>query len=217
MLHLSSRRKTTRRTFCRLIHISPVMTFLLLLGPMFVLSKSLWIETKPHNVRNLQSQNTSQLDGYPLGRFGKVVERRRPSIRTIWHGKHSLQRLWHKIWSDKLRLFHLGIFVFYTYNSLESIRMDSWEAERNPEKFFGATGILQKNERDIVKRRVVSSRTIRKLVGAGYTPRLVWLYGVMLRGIIHCTALPKVFEVMFPTYHCSRLEQGFVSHDFLFR
>jgi hypothetical protein len=32
------------------------------------------------------------------------------------------------------------------------------------------------------------------LVGVGYTPRLVWLFGLMLRGIIHCTALPKIFE-----------------------
>ena len=35
---------------------------------------------------------------------------------------------------------------------------------------------------------------LHSLVGAGYTPRLVWLFGLMLRGIIHCTALPQIFD-----------------------
>jgi hypothetical protein len=144
-----------------------------------------------------QSKELCQLDVYPLGRFGKVVESRPPCVRPIWRAKHPLHRLCNKIWSDKLRLFHLFIFLHHTYPSLESIRMDSWEAERNPEKFFGKRGILQESERDVVRRRVASSRAIRELVGAGYTPRLVWLFGIMLRGIIHCTALPKVFEVRF--------------------
>jgi hypothetical protein len=100
----------------------------------------------------------------------------------------------HRILCHKFRLFHAFVFLYYTQDTFESILQDEWEAERNPEKFFGKKGILLSNRRDVVQRRVLRDRTIRKLVGAGYTPRLVWLFGVMLRGIIHCTAIPKVFE-----------------------
>jgi hypothetical protein len=130
-----------------------------------------------------------------MGTFGMVVKGKSDEMGPFGRLSQSVQRLFKRFFENKWRLFHLYIFMYYTYDSIESIRVDSWEAERNPEKFFGKTGILKSNERDVIRRRVGSSRTIRKLVGAGYTPRLVWLFGVMLRGIIHCTALPKNFEV----------------------
>jgi hypothetical protein len=140
--------------------------------------------------------HSSIVDHYPLGNFGVVRRKRYKSkFQPVARIQQSFRELWRKVWEHKMKLFHHYLFLLHTYDSIESILLDSWEAERNPEKFFGKTGILQNNERDVVRRRVVSSRTLRKLVGAGYTPRLVWLYGVMLRGIIHCTTLPKIFEV----------------------
>jgi len=76
---------------------------------------------------------------------------------------------------------------------MDSIVEDSWEAVRDPDRVFGQQ-IHREGERQVVKRRTRRSETIRALVGAGYCPRLVWLYGVMLRGIISCTALPTIFN-----------------------
>jgi len=70
---------------------------------------------------------------------------------------------------------------------------DSWEAVRNPERVFKQR-IHHEQERTVVQRRTRRAEAIRRVVGAGYTPRLVWLFGLMLRGIIRCTALPKIFE-----------------------
>lgn len=70
---------------------------------------------------------------------------------------------------------------------------DCWEAVRDPDRVFGKQ-ISRTFERKVVMRRTKRAETLRALVGAGYTPRLVWLFGLMLRGIVHCTALPKIFE-----------------------
>jgi len=46
----------------------------------------------------------------------------------------------------------------------------------------------------VVQRRIKRSSRNRQWVGLGYTPRLVWLVGVLLRGTVQCTAVPKVFN-----------------------
>lgn len=91
------------------------------------------------------------------------------------------------------RIFRWCIFIYNTRASVASILDDSWEAVRDPDRVFQQQ-IHHDQERTVVKRRTMRAETLRKLVGAGYTPRLVWLFGLMLRGIIGCTDLPKVFE-----------------------
>lgn len=92
-------------------------------------------------------------------------------------------------------VIHLLVFLWHGYQPLRSIHTDTWQAERDPDHVYGrSTRITQHSHRRIVKRRVRQAQTIRRLVGAGYTPRLVWLFGVMLRGIIHCTPLPSIFQ-----------------------
>ncbi|KAG7336905.1 hypothetical protein IV203_006178 [Nitzschia inconspicua] len=175
---------------CRIFLFLPVL--LRLSGVTSDSRKSLEVSSRRGGCRRIYASTTSDI--YPLGRFGMVRKGLAHNDRMIVRLKKSLGQLVKRVWNNKMRLFHFFIFMYYTRDSMESIATDSWEAERNPDKFFGKRGILQSHERDVVRRRVTSSRTIRKLVGAGYTPRLVWLYGVMLRGIIHCTALPKIFE-----------------------
>lgn len=128
-------------------------------------------------------------------KFWVIRQRADKKHNPLQRLKNKCQHAFQKLWLHRRKLFHLFVFFYYSHDAVESIMEDSWEAERNPEKFFGKKGILHSNERAVVRRRVVSSKTIRKLAGMGYTPRLVWLFGLMLRGIIHCTALPKIFEV----------------------
>lgn len=96
-----------------------------------------------------------------------------------------------KLWNKYARLFRICVFLYFTHGSVQSIMSDSWEAVRDPSC---AQRIRNKSERENVLLRSKSAELRRKLVGVGYTPRLVWLFGLMLRGIIHCTALPKIFE-----------------------
>jgi hypothetical protein len=49
----------------------------------------------------------------------------------------------------------------------------------------------------VVKSRVRKASRAHSLVGAGYTPRLVWLFGLMLRGIVFCTALLRFLIRLF--------------------
>jgi len=94
-------------------------------------------------------------------------------------------------WRDWARYFRICVFLYCTRESVDSIVDDSWEAVRDPDRVFQQ--IQRVGERKVVMRRTRRSETIRALVGAGYTPRLVWLFGLMLRGIVHCTALPQIF------------------------
>mmetsp|Transcript_65468 Transcript_65468/g.77491 ORF Transcript_65468/g.77491 Transcript_65468/m.77491 type:complete len:254 (+) Transcript_65468:113-874(+) len=98
-----------------------------------------------------------------------------------------------KILENIKHLIRLAIFTRYSRGAIKSIIEDTWEAERDPQLVFGQK-VVSKNEQKIIRRRAAQARTLRMLVGAGYTPRLVWFFGVMLRGIIHCTALPRIFE-----------------------
>lgn len=77
-----------------------------------------------------------------------------------------------------------------------SIYEDRWHAERDPEAFFGSQGmwISKGGHKEVVRRRMQRSKRNRQWVGLGYTPRLVWLVGVLLRGTFECTSVPKVFN-----------------------
>jgi hypothetical protein len=116
---------------------------------------------------------------YRLGNFSSApLKTKKPGLLT-------------NLWNRYARLFHICVFFYFTHGAVESIMSDSWEAVRDP---HCAQRIRNKTERETVVLRSKSAELRRKLVGVGYTPRLVWLYGLMLRGIIHCTALPQIFE-----------------------
>ena len=90
------------------------------------------------------------------------------------------------------RSFRIGVFLYHTRCAVESIFEDSWEAVRNPVVF--AKRIRHEGERKVVMQRTRRSNALRSLSGAGYTPRLVWLFGVMLRGLFLNTAMPRIFD-----------------------
>lgn len=97
-----------------------------------------------------------------------------------------------QLWKQCARYLRLCVFIYYTRESVDSILEEAWEAVRDPDRVFGQQ-IRRVGEHRVVMRRSRKSEALRALVGAGYTARLVWLFGVMLRGIVHCTALPQVF------------------------
>jgi hypothetical protein len=95
-----------------------------------------------------------------------------------------------------LRIFRTWIFYFFSKDCMDSIYEDKWHAERSPEDFFGSGGmwISTGSHKEVVRRRMNRSKRNRQWVGLGYTPRLVWLVGVLLRGTFSCTAIDKVFN-----------------------
>eukprot|EP00536_Pseudo-nitzschia_multiseries_P018680 jgi/Psemu1/328897/estExt_fgenesh1_pg.C_28920001 len=95
-----------------------------------------------------------------------------------------------------LRAARAWVFWYFSKDSMASIYEDLWHAERDPEDFFGSGGmwISKGAHKSVVRRRIQRSKRNRQWVGLGYTPRLVWLVGVLLRGTFQCTAIPKVFN-----------------------
>lgn len=135
---------------------------------------------------------------YQLGYFG--VTETKPiihiNIPSIIRQQLNKATAFLRIPEHRVRLLRLSVFLWCSQDSFVSVLDDSRTLDRNPKS-------LQQNNRDQVnnpfvrrnvQRRVERDRYLRKLVGAGYTPRLVWLYGVMLRGFVQCTALPQIFN-----------------------
>lgn len=85
-----------------------------------------------------------------------------------------------------LRALRYAAFVFFSRNTVVSVAEDSWEIIRKPGRFHDAPST--------VAARKLRAEALRKLIGAGYTPRLVFLVGLMLRGFFSCTAVPVVFD-----------------------
>lgn len=135
---------------------------------------------------------------YRLGNFAYVDEGAAERRRQQQQQRQPKEGRWRRLSMVLLpggyqKFLRLLVFLYCCRDAAESIGYDAWEAERDPENFFGSW-YMSDEERQALRRRIASASRIRSLVGAGWTPRLVWLYGVMLRGIIHCTALPKIFE-----------------------
>jgi len=84
------------------------------------------------------------------------------------------------------RLLRHSVFLFFGRHSLNSMRLDCWEIVSRPGRFKGSPAT--------VAARKLRSEALRKLIGAGYTPRLVFLVGLMMRGLVLCTAVPYVFN-----------------------
>lgn len=130
---------------------------------------------------------------YRLGNFAYVPAPPppAPSVSTLPTKQlHKLSQVWEK---HIAHYFRIGVFIYYSRGAITSIYDDSWEAIRDPTMVFGKQ-IRREEERKVVQKRTRHAERLRAFVGAGYTPRLVWLFGLMLRGIIHCTDLPIIFE-----------------------
>lgn len=155
-----------------------------------------WVPAASHQIQ----PSDRGISDYQLGYYGR--SRRSDNIVGT---DISSGRIWKKITvflqesfcgKNIKSVFYSVIFGYFTADSVLSIWDDEWAAERDPQRYFAATSWRwhHERERDVVRRRVFKDRTIRKLVGAGYTPRLVFLFGIMLRGFVRCTALPKIFD-----------------------
>lgn len=99
-----------------------------------------------------------------------------------------------RLWTKYARAFRIAVFLYYSRGAVESIAGDSWEGVRDPDRVFGERSQGGSTTTLTRKHRTLRSERLRQLVGAGYTPRLVWLFGLMLRGIIYCTDIPQIFN-----------------------
>ena len=124
---------------------------------------------------------------YRVGNFGIVEIHDGKKKRTK---KSFFRRKLHEIRQflehNGLKACRFIVFCVYSCESIISVLNDTWAMERNRQHLLAS----DKN----VQRRVERDKMLRKMVGAGYTPRLVWLYGVMLRGICTCTPILKVLN-----------------------
>lgn len=140
----------------------------------------------------------TQATPYRLGRSAVPSSNNRSldltSMRAFWQKQKQNVETWLGKGENRRRLVRLAVFVLCTKNSVVSILNDTWELERHPLSLNKRGEVNNPFVRRNVAKRVERDRYLRKLVGAGYTPRLVWLYGVMLRGVLQCTAIPKVFN-----------------------
>jgi hypothetical protein len=79
---------------------------------------------------------------------------------------------------------HLLILFICTRKALESIRLDQWAAIR---------GNPAPNDNSILKQRRWAAR-VTNVIGTGYTPRITFLAGMMLRSVQMATNLRYVFD-----------------------
>jgi len=133
----------------------------------------------PQQVQSETAFNKKTTVPYRLGNFG-VVPTVTPPNKLFDPFAEFVGR--HK------RLLRFIAFCYGTRIAVVSIAEDTWKLDRTKAK------TLVKSYTKVVRKRTARARTIREWTGQGYSPRLVWLFGVMLRGFIHSTALFKIFE-----------------------
>ena len=80
-------------------------------------------------------------------------------------------------------LVHLAITLHCMQGSYESVRTDQWKALRDDPP-----------ERGGIRSRRRRAAQVGQLLGAGYTPRITFLAGLMLRSLQMCTQLRRVFD-----------------------
>jgi len=127
-----------------------------------------------------------------INRKMKVV---RNWISTQWKRVRNIK--YREIVSLSIQLFRAWIFWYFSKDCFRSIYDDQWHAERNPKKYFGDEGMWvskSNNHNEVVKRRIKRNQRNRQWIGIGYTPRFVWLIGVLLRGTLSCTSTHKIFR-----------------------
>ena len=94
-------------------------------------------------------------------------------------------------WSRALKehgedIAHLAIAVYCSRHAVMSVRSDEWAAiRRAPPSSDGRGRIFRKRRR---------AAKMGQLIGAGYTPRIVFLAGLMMRSLQMTTRLQQIFD-----------------------
>ena len=82
---------------------------------------------------------------------------------------------------------HLALCTWIMWDAMRSVQHDQWHAVRVAPKDTQIRGSM------ILKRRRRAAQ-VGQLLGAGYTPRIVFLAGLMLRSLQMATAICRVFD-----------------------
>lgn len=110
------------------------------------------------------------------------------------------------------RLAHLAILFVTTRHAIEAVRTDEWSAIRlrPPEPVEGSRGI-----RAAIRRRRRRASKVGQLLGAGYTPRITFLAGLMLRSLQMGTRLRMLFDPALGFAAGSAIAAGFARREWL--
>ena len=84
-------------------------------------------------------------------------------------------------------LLHTGIILLATCDAIQSVRVDQWTVIRHSERELGLRG-------GILRRRRRAAQVGQLLGAASYTPRIVFLAGMMLRSLQKATGLQNIFD-----------------------
>ena len=82
---------------------------------------------------------------------------------------------------------HLAICAWATRDAVHSVVHDQWNTLRLPEEVVKERG-------DFTLRRRRRAAQVTQLLGAGYTPRITFLAGLMLRSLQMATGVRNVFD-----------------------
>ena len=91
--------------------------------------------------------------------------------------------------STRGSVYRLLLFSWLLRQPLESVRLDQWESVRAPIEDPKLNGL-----RGAIIRRRRRANKVTQVLGVGYTPRIVCLAGLMLRGMVMSTGLPALFD-----------------------
>lgn len=92
---------------------------------------------------------------------------------------------------------HMGIILRFIWDSLVSVKTDRWKVIRKTklktyQVFQPTLNKVSSHDRILMSRRRAAE--VSKLIGVAYTPRIVFIAGVMLRSLHMNTRLCQVFD-----------------------
>ena len=119
--------------------------------------------------------------GAGSGRIG----RRRRDAAMAREGRGASLRAWVAAYGEAC--VHVAICAWCLRGAAESVRVDQWQAIRL------APAVVEQRGDAILKRRRRAAQ-VGQLLGAGYTPRITFLAGLMLRSLQAATRLRGVFD-----------------------
>ena len=85
------------------------------------------------------------------------------------------------------RCVHLACCLLMVHDSLESVQADQWAAIRHSPP-------MQRQGRGAILKRRRRAAKVGQLIGTGYTPRITFLAGLMLRSLQMATKFRYVFD-----------------------
>ena len=104
----------------------------------------------------------------------------------------------------------LAVFCALLLQPAESVRLDQWASVRAPPEDTDKTGL-----RGVIIRRRRRANKVTQMLGVGYTPRIVGLAGLMMRGLVMSTGLPALFDPPIGLGIGSVLASRFTSREWL--